>query len=229
MSSLVAPDSVENASNSTKPEGEPSQTTSPVEADPPFNRASADLILQTADNVNFHVWKCVLEEVSPLFADMFVLGGQHSKASANCDVENGQVTTPDRSAPPCIDVSESSVVIRRLLLTIYPPSNFVFNSLDELKPVIAAAHKYQMDPVIAILRQVLVRDFAKAEPLRVFCIATLYDLPLAQEASARGFLALSAAAAAEAYVDELREIDAKTYHQLLVCRRQAVTDLAKMF
>ncbi|PIL24768.1 hypothetical protein GSI_12654 [Ganoderma sinense ZZ0214-1] len=211
---------------SSKPEADSSQIPSSVEAGPPFNKASADLIIRTADDVNFHVWKCVLEEVSPFFADMFALGGQQPKATSSCEVENGG---DQRTPPPCIDVSESSVVLRRLLLTIYPPSNFTFTSLDELKPVIGAAHKYQMDPVIDILRQVLVRDFAKVEPLRVFSIATLYDLPLAQEAAARCFLGLSATDAAEAYVDELRDIDAKAYHQLLACRRQCVADVAKIF
>ncbi|KAM5531463.1 hypothetical protein V8D89_014853 [Ganoderma adspersum] len=199
------------ASNSSKPEADPSQIASPVEAGPPFNgRASADLVIRTADNVNFHVWKCVLEEVSPFFADMFALGGQQYKATANCGGEEDQVAADERSPLPYIDVSESSADLRRLLLTIYPPSNFVFNSLNELKPV-------------------LVRDFAKVEPLRVFCIATLYDLPPAQDAAARCFLSLSATAAAEAYVDELRDLDAKAYHRLLAYRRQCVADLAKMF
>lgn len=160
---------------------------------------------------------------------MFALGGQQYKATANCGGEQDQVTADERDLPPCIDVSESSANLRRLLLTIYPPSNFVFTSLNELKPVIGIAHKYQMDAIVDILRQVLIRDFAKVEPLRVFCIATLYDLPLAQEAATRGFLSLSATAAAEAYVDELRDIDAKAYHQLLVCRRRCVADLAKMY
>ncbi|PIL24772.1 hypothetical protein GSI_12658 [Ganoderma sinense ZZ0214-1] len=139
---------------------------------------------------------------------MFVLGRQQSKVDIS-NATGGQAVGADPNGPPCIDLPESSVVIRHLLLTFYPPPNFLFTSLDELKPVVAAAHKYQMDSVIDVLTQVLIRDFSKTESLRVFCISTRYRLPLAQEASARHFLTLSATAAVEACVDDLEDIDAK--------------------
>lgn len=211
---------------SMKPEPEISRIVSVVDAEQPFNNHSTDLILHTSDNVNFHVWKCILVEVSPVFADMFVLGGRQSRVNSSSDADN-QVVGADPNAPPCIELPESSAVLRHLLLTFYPPPNFTFTSLDDLKPVIAAAHKYQMDSVVNVLIQVLIRGFAPAEPLRVFCIATRYRLPLAQEASARSFLTLSVTAAAEACVDDLEDIDAKVYHRLLACHRKCVADLTE--
>ena len=204
---------------------ESSRRVSLIDADSPFNNHSADLILRTSDNVNFHVWKCILAQVSPVFSDMFVLGGRQSNVDINGEV-NKQVATIDLSVPPCIDLPEPSPVLRHLLLTFYPPPNPAFTSLDDLKPVVAAAHKYQMDSVIDVLIQVLIRDFAKAEPLRVFCVATRCRLPLAQETNARCFLTLSTPAAAKAYVDDLEDIDAKAYHRLLACHRKCVPDLA---
>ena len=42
-------------------------------ADPPFDKETTDLILRTSDHVEFHVWKGILAEASPVFEDMFVL------------------------------------------------------------------------------------------------------------------------------------------------------------
>ncbi|TBU45386.1 hypothetical protein BD309DRAFT_890512 [Dichomitus squalens] len=204
-----------------------------TEAGPPFNKPSADLILRTSDNVKFHVWKFILEEVSPVFAAMFVPGAQpvssQEKDTTYRDAEDNHGRGQDSATDiPFVHVSETSTVLRRLLLTLYPPSNLQFASLDELGPVLAAARKYQMGAILDCLAEVLVRDFAKAEPLRVYCIATLYDIPLAQRTAARHFLAFSTSEHAKDYdVDELRDIDGRAYHRLLSCRWQCTAALAE--
>ncbi|TBU34034.1 hypothetical protein BD311DRAFT_683194, partial [Dichomitus squalens] len=200
------------AVSSSNPSGVPS----PAEAAHPFNNPSADLILRTSDNVKFRVWTSILREASPVFADMFALGRRPIQPSQlDADSDGGDRKPPLRSSSlelePILDLPElTSTTLRSLLLTIYPPPTYAFTSLDDLKAVLSAAHKYQMDAVMDLLKDVLVRHFVKDEALRVFCIATMYNIPSAQEAAARRFLALPANPAAESYVDELQYIDARS-------------------
>ena len=203
-------------------------------AEPPFSNPSTDLALHTSDNVSFHVWKSILREASPVFADMFELGKrpvQQPRSVANGHEGGDRKHQPNGSTSeptPVLVLPElTSTTLRHLLLTIYPPPTFVFTSLDDIKPVLAVAHKYQMDAVMDSLRDVLVHDFMKDEVLRVFCIATLYAMPRAQEAAARQFLSFSTTSAAGAYADELQDVDAKSYYQLLACRRECASTLAE--
>ncbi|TBU34038.1 hypothetical protein BD311DRAFT_747015 [Dichomitus squalens] len=218
----------------SNPEEDRSGVPSPADAEPPFNNPSADLILRTSDNVKFRVWKSILREASPVFADMFALGRRPIQPSQfDVDSDGGGDHKPSLSSSslelePILDLPElTSTTLRCLLLTIYPPPTYAFTSLDDLKAVLSAAHKYQMDAVMDSLEDVLVRDFVRKETLRVFCIATLYNRPSVREAAARRFLALPPVSAAEAYVDELQDIDARSYHQLLACRRQCASVLAE--
>lgn len=140
-------------------------------APPPFNKSSADTVLRTADHVNFRVRRAILEEASVVFADMFLL----PQPSPGVDTQ---------SSPPLISLTESSKTIEALLRICYPVSDPEFISLDELKPVLEAARKYQMDHVIEVLNKPLVL-FAVAHPLQAYAVAVQFDLVDAARAAAR--------------------------------------------
>ena len=195
------------------------------QADPPFNKTSADTILRTSNGVDFHVWKCILVEASLYFEDMFKYDERHEEA-----VVEG-VQTCGRAPKPPVDIihlPETSTTLRALLRWIYPPPHYDSpQSLMELKPVLAAAHKYRMDGVVSMISAILISDFAKAEPLRTYAVGASYRLPDVMKAAGCGFLALPQTAA-NAYVAELEDISGGAYHRLCEYRRNCAAALADM-
>ncbi|KAI0694568.1 hypothetical protein C8T65DRAFT_744319 [Cerioporus squamosus] len=192
---------------------------------PPFDKPSADVVIRTVDQVDFHVWKCLLGSVSQVFADMF----------------DPMPSAPDTSAPPpfakseprigeksVVQVTETSAVFDSLLRTFYPPPNITFSSLDELKSIIAAADKYCMEGVLQVLRDLLLNAYLSEEPLRVYAIGVQYrrldEFGGVAEAAIRSFLTLSEDDANE-YVEELDTLSASAYRRLLSYRRQYLIQL----
>lgn len=143
-------------------------------ADPPFDKETTDLILRTSDHVEFHVWKGILAEASPVFEDMFVL---QQPPSLQCGpttdtTEEENSTSFSRPLVPNIDVPENSVTLQLLLLWIYPlphlrPSRLrsCLPAVADLKSVLTSAHEYQMDGVIAEIVDILIEDCSKLGPL----------------------------------------------------------------
>ncbi|RDX54054.1 hypothetical protein OH76DRAFT_1479113 [Lentinus brumalis] len=173
-------------------------------APPPFDKASTDVIIRTADHVDFHVWKCLLGEVSQVYADMFQLNTSASAAEASplpiSHTERGD-------GKPVVHVTETSAVIEPLLRTFYPPPNFTFSTIDELRPVIAAADKYCMDGVLQVLKHRLLSSFVSEEPLRVYAIGDDDD--------------------DDEYFVELDTLSANAYRRLLSYRRRYRKQLKK--
>ncbi|KAI0741245.1 hypothetical protein C8Q80DRAFT_1273717 [Daedaleopsis nitida] len=169
---------------------------SPRVASWPF-KPNADVILRTSDQTDFYLFKCILEEVSPVFSDILALPQPTVHPAASEQPEDSKGDTDQTRFKPA--------------------------SLDILKPVIAAAHKYQMDEVLLTLEEAL-KAFAQDAPLRVYAIAVLYGMPDAMHTAARSFLALSSSRANEC-VDELCHITGKDYYRLLSFRRRCVATL----
>ncbi|RDX54059.1 hypothetical protein OH76DRAFT_1341806, partial [Lentinus brumalis] len=123
-----------------------------------------------------------------------------------------------------IPIPELSIVLDPLLRTCYPPPHPTFSSLDALKPVLAAAHKYQMEGVQEYLTKELL-EHARTAPLRAYVIAVRFDMHHAAEAAARDFLGLKVA---DDYVPELEDLSAGSYHRLLAYRKRCYQTLADM-
>ncbi|KZT21616.1 hypothetical protein NEOLEDRAFT_1139238 [Neolentinus lepideus HHB14362 ss-1] len=141
---------------------------SPSLAPPPFDRESADLIFRTCDDVDFRVHKCILAIVSPLHND----AAEAESFVPNTDYKDRAGGAKNRTVIP---VTEDSDVLDKLLRFVYPVVPPSLDTLDELKPVLEAALKYQMDRATDVLRKKLVsRKFLDSEPLRVFAIACFH-------------------------------------------------------
>ncbi|KAI0794276.1 hypothetical protein C8Q74DRAFT_566973 [Fomes fomentarius] len=199
---------------------------STIIASAPFNRPHADTILRTSDNVDFHVWKGILIEASPVFADMFALGarGENKPVLVLESPTNDIPSAGGEEHTIVIHILERSDVLDLLLRMCYPPPRATFPTLDVLNPVLAAAHKYQMDEVLEVLKIELLTH-APTSPLRVYIIAQHYDMTDTAQAALRHSLAHPA----DEYAPELKGYCAASYHRLLAYRKQCTQTLSHMF
>lgn len=193
-----------------------------------FTAPDADVILVTngapnADDASaagtsctteFHVHSCILSAASPFFHDLFTLP-QPSETSEK---------------KPRIPVSESASVLDTLLRYVYPVSNPVISSLHDLQAVLEAAAKYDLECAISVLRKILVSPlFLEMSPLRVYAIACRHDLE--EEAKIAARYTLNTNLLDAPLSEDLRHINAYSYHQLLTLHRrrsQAAQALIKM-
>ncbi|KAI8982744.1 hypothetical protein BD414DRAFT_442764 [Trametes punicea] len=165
----------------------------------PFNKAAADAILRTSDNVDFWVRRSILAEASCIFEDMLSIPQPPPGALNDDDIKDGL---------PVIRLTEDSQTLDKLLRLCYPIDDPEFTTLDELRPVLEAAMKYMMEEAISLLRNRLVK-LGQSQPLRAFAIACALDLT--QEAESLVPLAYTAHCA---FVDELKDISAGVYYRV---------------
>ncbi|OJT11391.1 hypothetical protein TRAPUB_12086 [Trametes pubescens] len=193
-----------SAINSAAQAGEPpvdgdvAQPISPSSAPAPFDNLSTDIVLRSADHVDFHVWRVILREASVFFANMFA------------DAQSGP------SDAPLVPMTESARTVEALLRLCYPVPDPEFASIDDLKPVMVAARKYQMDYIMQVLtRHLLV--FAENTPLQAYAIALQFDLVDAARTAARLTLRCDDPCP---FTEELDAVPATAYYHLLAYRRR---------
>ncbi|TFK92870.1 hypothetical protein K466DRAFT_658987 [Polyporus arcularius HHB13444] len=172
----------------------------------------SDVIVRTSDRIDLHLHSAILSLTSPILADLIV--GDNSEDSR-------------RSLEP-ITLPEDSHTLTTLLRHIYPlPRPVPARSLNELKDLLSAAHKYRIVPATQSLRSQLcsflpgpVDPDAKCErgikdALRVFAVAQQYGFFEERMAAARTLLRLSSQEVRDRYVEELEDISAEAYFRLL--------------
>lgn len=180
----------------------------PVDADAPFDRSSADVILRTADNVDFRFYKLLLSLASPFFANMFALPQPTPLDSAADETKYGL---------PIIPVSEKSIIMRKLLSfcsPIYDTDAPTLENLDIVMSVLDAADKYDMKRVGKfIVSLITAPHFLEKEPMRVFAIACRYRAQEETTVAARYMLRF--AVWEPTYVAELDFISGSDYQRLV--------------
>jgi hypothetical protein len=158
-----------------------------TDAGTPFNDPTADLILRSADGIDFRVFKLLLSLASPFFHDMFTL--PQPPVGDNCNETKDDL--------PVVRMAEDKNVIAMLLLACYPMSAVDpphLETLGEIHMLLEVAVKYNIERVEKRARGWLVEPrFLHTDPVRVFAIACHYRLQaeakLAAEATA--FMAFS--------------------------------------
>jgi len=176
-----------------------------------FSSASADLVLRTSDGVDLRVFSAILAEASPFFADLLSLPQPQSTSPGP--------SSPNAYTPAIVDISEMVEVMELLLRFVYPRPDPTIEKLDDLRPVLAAAFKYDFTAAIASLRRALVSpEFLEKEPTRVYAIACMYELE--DEARLASSHTLKLELLAGALPAELKYITAFEYHRLLQLHKE---------
>ncbi|KAG2137596.1 uncharacterized protein EDB93DRAFT_759598 [Suillus bovinus] len=140
---------------------------SPMEtcASAPFDHAKADVILRSADGVEFRVFMLFLSLASPFFETLFDLP-QASDEASDQEMKDGLAV---------ITVSEDSKTLDSFLRFCYPSTmaeDPCLEDLTEVLPVLAAARKYSLDLIERKVCQALANPkVLETEPLRCFAIA----------------------------------------------------------
>lgn len=177
-----------------------------------FNFHDADIILRSSSPngepcgcLDFHVHRCIMSAASPFFEAMLSLPQPHAE-------DIGQL--------PVIPFPESAAVLETLLRYVYPISDPIIESLDEIVRALEAARKYDLTAATDSLRRRLIAaGFLTTSPLRVYAIASRYELD--EEAKIASIATLSAGLDKHPIHDgDLEAMSGYAYRQLLLLHEQ---------
>lgn len=183
----------------------------------PFNRPSEDVILRSSDGVDFYVNKWILIGASAVFADMFSLPQPASDVSSKDPSAPSESVVSSPPKFPVVELNEVGRTIETLLRLFHPlPPSPEFPTFDSTKPVLEAAHKYQMDHAFELLRPQLLR-FSKVTPVRIYAFAARCGVSDLMQSAADEFLR---SPNRWAYADELSDVSGTEYFRLHMYREQ---------
>jgi hypothetical protein len=198
----------------------------------PFDNVSdSDVVLRSADDIDFYCLKAFLAFSSAVFKDMFDVPQCAPPVSrANTSTSNEDWTADGK---PIMRVSEKSATLYRLLAYSYPlfmatdgPPGL--DTLEDALAVHEAAHKYQMERVEDyVLEKITSPPLIEENPVRVYAIA--YQRGLTNVVTKAAQFTLGKPILGVPY-PELRMTPAIALHKLheyhTLCREKAVA-LAK--
>lgn len=186
-----------------QPDDDAAPSTTTTTAQHPFDDEGGDVVIRSADNVDFFVHKLVLSLASPFFHDMFSL--PHTPEGATLE------------GRPIIAITEDSTTADLLFRLIYPIEDPRLDTLDTIQVVMEAGRKYIVDAALRRgTRAMMRREFLEREPMRVFATAYRYGLEEETRAAARCTLRYPLIGK---LVGELEHIPAAGYHRLLEYHR----------
>ncbi len=168
-------------------------------ADAPFNDPTdnVDLVIRTADNVDFFVLSALLSLQSP--SSFF----RHALKDSR--------HTEEREGLPVLDVKEDSQTFRNILGFCYPYVAPKVESAKQIQEVGMALDKYCMDRAMERLVQaVLASSVIREQPLRVFAVAIANGWKEIGEPAARNTLAMPLNQA----ISDVEELNLITGHHL---------------
>ncbi|PBK76273.1 hypothetical protein ARMSODRAFT_220302 [Armillaria solidipes] len=167
-------------------------------ADAPFNDPadSVDLVIRTADNVDFFVLSGLLSLRSPSSFFRHVLQSNRH--------------TEERDGFPVLEVKEDSDTFQTILLLCYPHVDPQIESIKKLVAVRVALEKYCMDYAIGRFEQVAIAStLIREQALRLFVLAFRKGWRKLGEAAARNTLLIPLNQ--EVAIEELNDIPALQY------------------
>jgi len=176
-----------------------STDTSPANYGVPFDDADADIILRSADQVDFRVYKNILAKASPIFADMFALPRETEKDT------NSEI--------PVVPVTEDSNTVASLLTICYPFRVPSLETLEEIFMLLSAAEKYDIDRVRQVARNILYSSSQfTAHPIKAFRLACSHRLESETREAAKE--CLKGPVSLDSIGEEMRYMEGETVYQL---------------
>lgn len=147
---------------------------SKIPSRPPFNDANTDIILHSADHVDFALSKVFLAKTSSVFRDMLTFPDVNA----------------DAGEPQIVELTEDAHTLSKLLRLCYPSPGVrrrppVFDAFDELFAVLDAADKYDIQVPADATRRALQELVVKEGPARAYAVACLYEIPMLARRAAR--------------------------------------------
>ncbi|KAG1740065.1 hypothetical protein EDB19DRAFT_799592 [Suillus lakei] len=166
----------------------------------PFNHTDHDIILRSADGVDFYNFKLILSLVSPIFGDMFTLPQNESEL-----------------AVPVIHVTEHSTILYPLLLLSYPCAGAdpIFNSINDARAVMEAAKKYEMNAVLYRIGDLTVAQFLRSHSVSVYAVSCLAGWRHHARTAATQSLEIEGLGRPSSGFAGMGAINASDYHRLL--------------
>ncbi|PCH36291.1 hypothetical protein WOLCODRAFT_108504 [Wolfiporia cocos MD-104 SS10] len=202
-------------SDSGKKESSRRISVQPHGAPSPFDSSDADLILESLDMMQFHVYRKVIEIASPVLKNSIWTAPMTVEATL---FYRSQLT---------VAVQLDSKLLSPLLQLCYPASlphiddvGFAFSLLD-------AARKFEMERASYIIQQ-HVKSFVSADPYRFYFLAASRGLKDHAVQSARLLLSRTIDELKSTYIAELEEANAASYYRLLEFHRRCTTAVGEL-
>ncbi|KAG2137611.1 uncharacterized protein EDB93DRAFT_1302101 [Suillus bovinus] len=170
-------------------------------AQAPFDDHNCDIILRSANGVDFHVFKLILSLVSPVFKDMFALPQGESQSNI--------------SSVPVITVTESSTTLDSLLLLCYPAATPTFGSFNDAKAVMEAASKYDMQTALGRAGDLVMAQFLSHRCLDLYAVSCQFGWPHHARTAATRSLEIKDLGRPSHMFNGIRDISALDLHRLL--------------
>lgn len=176
-------------------------------ASEPFIESYGDIILRSCDGVDFHVCKCFVLVVSPIFRDMFSL--PHSPAANRYE-----------GMKPVIDMQEDASLLDALLQFCYPVESPKIIDKDDFKKVAAAAQNFEMESLYGRIVDSYISNNT-VHPLEQYILAHRFKLRQLAIDSAKKCLDYSLSdLVGQAQTPELAYLSASDYNRLLQYHRE---------
>ncbi|KAI0046037.1 hypothetical protein FA95DRAFT_1560551 [Auriscalpium vulgare] len=195
----------------------------PRDAAAPFNADHADIILRSADGVDFRAHKLLLSMTSPIFQAMFSL----PQPDPSSPTPSADIT---KDGLPVLLFPEDERSIRMMLACCYPRGLYpepVVNSFEDIKRALHLASKYEIPGVErAVVRRLHAgKDMKIKEAVRVYIVAWTMRLRNVVVAAARHTLRIPFNIRAIGEFDELDDLPASALLKLVNYRAACVNAL----
>ncbi|KAI0653280.1 hypothetical protein C8Q70DRAFT_1164170 [Cubamyces menziesii] len=190
---------------------------------PPFDNPATNTILRSSDGVLFRVHSVIVAEASEVFAGMFAFPQPPRDDISPADSDDDYAS----DGTPIVQLEEDSETLDRLLRLCYPIADPVFEDPVAVRPVLAAALKYDMDEAVALLKKALL-SFVPTRPLEAWGVACAMGLEEETMVAARGLC--GPVTYTRSALPALRGVSAGQYWRLLkFIRRDGIVDGAFSF
>ncbi|TCD67395.1 hypothetical protein EIP91_012430 [Steccherinum ochraceum] len=188
-----------------------------LEAQAPFNKPLANLIIRTSDGVDFRVQQALLREASTVFEDLLSV----SPAPPGESTSHAGAQDP-RESPEGVrvmEVAETSRTMDNLLRFIYPVPTPHITTAASICETLDASRKYKIEHAEKDLKEQFGR-YAEKDPLSTFALAAKRGWGDEMGVAAKGSLKVTLEPAA--FIEEMRHMPTGAYVRLQRYHRACV-------